>query len=189
MSRKLNLIGKKFGLLTVIRENGHSFHLGKKQHILWECLCECGKIKTVNGGSLVVGRSSSCGCQLNLRGNKSPLWIGEGEISGRVWRQIEVNAISRGYEIKIDIRYAWELFLKQDGKCALSGLPLKFKIYSRDNSQTASLDRIDSSIGYVEGNVQWIHKDINYMKQEYGQEYFIDLCKRITEIHTLKTCA
>ena len=180
MSKKLKLVGKEFGHLTVIKENGHSYHLGKKQHIMWECLCKCGNTKTVNGGSLISGRSSSCGCQVNLRGNKSSRWKGEGEISSCFWGQIVMNAKHRGFPIEIDIKYAWQLFLKQYRKCALSDLPLKFKIYARDNSQTASLDRIDSLMGYIEGNVQWVHKDVNYMKQEYNQEYFIDICKKIT---------
>ena len=47
------------------------------------------------------------------------------------------------------------------------------------NKNTASLDRIDSSKGYVEGNVQWVHKMINMSKQQYSQEEFIDMCKAV----------
>jgi hypothetical protein len=46
---------------------------------------------------------------------------------------------------------------------------------------TASLDRIDSSKGYCEDNVQWVHKDINRMKNTFDQDYFISLCKLIAE--------
>lgn len=52
--------------------------------------------------------------------------------------------------------------------------------------QTASLDRIDSSKGYVLGNIQWVHKDINKMKLDYDQDYFIDICRRIAEYNSLK---
>jgi hypothetical protein len=44
---------------------------------------------------------------------------------------------------------------------------------------TASLDRIDSSLGYVRGNVQWLHKDVNWMKNTLDQDRFIELCKAI----------
>ena len=54
----------------------------------------------------------------------------------------------------------------------LTGLDLNDKDYS--------LDRIDSNNGYVEGNVQWVHKDVNMMKKDYNQEYFINICKLIT---------
>jgi len=45
--------------------------------------------------------------------------------------------------------------------------------------RTASLDRIDSSKGYVKGNLQWVHKDINMMKNHYNQKYFIEICKKV----------
>jgi hypothetical protein len=46
-----------------------------------------------------------------------------------------------------------------------------------------SVDRIDSLRGYVEGNVQWVHKKINIMKNVYSQEEFIILCKQVVK-HT-----
>ncbi len=50
------------------------------------------------------------------------------------------------------------------------------------NSETsASLDRIDSSLGYIEENVQWVHKDVNMMKRIYDNNYFIKMCKLIAE--------
>ena len=44
---------------------------------------------------------------------------------------------------------------------------------------TASLDRIDSKKGYIEGNIQWVHKDINRMKWAFNEDYFIKLCNNI----------
>jgi hypothetical protein len=43
----------------------------------------------------------------------------------------------------------------------------------------ASLDRIDSKKGYVEGNVHWVHKDVNMMKRNFTEEYFINLCETV----------
>lgn len=62
---------------------------------------------------------------------------------------------------------------------ALSGLKIELSI-NRKN-QTASLDRIDSSKGYIEGNVQWLHKDINQMKINFNQKDFIKYCKLIAK--------
>jgi len=45
-----------------------------------------------------------------------------------------------------------------------------------DHENTASLDRIDSSKGYVKDNVQWVHKDINRMKWNFPQDKFVKLC-------------
>ena len=60
--------------------------------------------------------------------------------------------------------------------CALSGRPITYKTKARERGPTASLDRIDSSKGYVKGNVQWIHKDINRMKLNMCEETFVEWC-------------
>lgn len=53
-----NLEGKKFGRLTVKKQNGRD----KYGAILWECECDCGNIKTVRGIDLRNGGTKSCGC-------------------------------------------------------------------------------------------------------------------------------
>lgn len=106
-------------------------------------------------------------------------------ISGTIWAAIKANAQTRKIPFLINIKYAWNLFLKQEKRCALSGLELEFghsygSKYLRKNT-TASLDRIDSKLGYIEGNVQWVHKEINLMKGKLPQERFIALCKLVSE--------
>jgi hypothetical protein len=61
--------------------------------------------------------------------------------------------------------------------CSLSGQPLTIGM---NRYNTASIDRIDSSKGYIEGNIQWVHKDINFMKRTYSQEYFVQMCKLVS---------
>ncbi len=78
------------------------------------------------------------------------------------------------------------IFKAQKCKCAISGLPIRLgaMLY-----KTASLDRIDSSKGYVISNVQWVHKDINRMKNNFNQEYFVGICKIISEFNNVsKEC-
>lgn len=128
----------------------------------------------------------SCGCLSLKEGSNHFLWGGYGEISSDYWRIIRYHC-KRGknriipFEITID--YAWNLFLKQNRKCALTGIEIFFVGRSKTDSgkvrQTASLDRIDSKKGYQQGNVQWVHKDINNMKQEFDQKYFIEMCKKV----------
>ena len=81
-------------------------------------------------------------------------------------------------------KYLWNLFLKQDRKCALSGIEICFpKAWGAKSktSITASLDRIDSSKGYVIDNVQWVHKQINTMKMNMSDNEFIHLCRMVTK--------
>jgi hypothetical protein len=78
--------------------------------------------------------------------------------------------------------HLWNLFLKQERKCALSGVEIYFSKRckpTKDDPQTASLDRIDSSKGYIRGNVQWVHKYVNNMKMSLSEETLLDYCAKI----------
>lgn len=47
----------------------------------------------------------------------------------------------------------------------------------------ASIDRIDSNLGYVRNNIQWVLKDINKMKNDFDQSHFIELCSKVSKLH------
>ena len=69
------------------------------------------------------------------------------------------------------------IFLKSAVNISISGIDLFFtKGKLRGN---ASLDRIDNNNGYIKNNVQWLHKDINRMKSNFNQDYFLTLCRKI----------
>jgi hypothetical protein len=118
---------------------------------------------------------------------KSSSWKGYGEIAGTNWTYYKKGAASRGFDFDISIEYAWELFLKQKKKCALSGQEIGFNVKTGTlnkygyQKNTASLDRIDSRKGYVIGNVQWVHKDINKLKSNLDEESFVRLCTFVSE--------
>lgn len=57
--KKKNLIGKQFGMWTVLEELPQR---NSNQKILYKCQCKCGNIKNVVGGNLLNGGSMSCGC-------------------------------------------------------------------------------------------------------------------------------
>jgi hypothetical protein len=56
-NRVVDLTGRKFGKLTVV-----DIAYLKNRHIYWNCLCECGNTKIVNGIGLKRGTTKSCGC-------------------------------------------------------------------------------------------------------------------------------
>ena len=89
------------------------------------------------------------------------------------------RAKQRDYEFSITIDYIWDIYIAQDKVCALSGVPIDFK-------GTASLDRIDNSRGYVRENIQIVHKDVNYMKYIYSQDYFIKMCNLVASKHNVE---
>jgi hypothetical protein len=150
----------------------------------WDCLCDCGKHHIVHRSNLTTGRITHCGCsKQSTDGENNPNWKGYEGISGEVWNRIRAGANARNKKgrviaLEIDKEYVWELFLAQDGTCALSGVPITLPVTTLA-SGTASLDRIDSSKGYIEGNVQWVHKDVNKMKNALDQDYFVSMCEKI----------
>lgn len=186
--RALDLIGKTFGRLRVLSRSG----VTPAGHVTWNCECGCGNSVIRTGTSLTRSKYSSCGCWKPPSGKDSPHWEGVGDISAAWWHNVVHRSASgrksrSGITKKLDItiEYAWELFLKQDRRCALTGLELRFPKKSTSSeykSATASLDRIDSTIGYVKGNVQWVHKDINIMKNTYSNNYFINMCKLVANV-------
>jgi hypothetical protein len=96
------------------------------------------------------------------------------------------KAKSRGLAFEVDAEYLWTLFLLQSRRCALSGVDLfiSSKIDKNQNidrsNHTASLDRIDNSIGYVRGNVQWVHKKINQMRRQYSIVEYVHWCSLVS---------
>lgn len=54
-----NLVGQRFGMLTVV-EQAASGKDGKRR---WVCQCDCGKETTVLGQNLTRGGTVSCGCK------------------------------------------------------------------------------------------------------------------------------
>ena len=44
----------------------------------------------------------------------------------------------------------------------------------------ASVDRIDNSLGYIKGNIQWLHKDINLIKNDFKNGEVINYARFVT---------
>ena len=94
--------------------------------------------------------------------------------------KLRFDAKKRELDFNVSIDYLQKLIENQNHRCVLSDLEIRFADKSRTfDNQTASLDRIDSSKGYVEGNVQWVHKFVNMMKNSLPQDLFIQLCQSV----------
>lgn len=111
------------------------------------------------------------------KGKDNPFWKGYEEIPQH-WFSKYFQRSNRHRTGTITLQDVWEIYLKQDRKCALSGVPIDFK--TTENGVSASIDRIDSNLEYDIDNVQLVHKDVNLMKNRFNQEYFIEMCKKIS---------
>lgn len=61
MKRIINIVGQRFGKLTVI-ELADRVVSGGRDRIAFLCVCECGKRKVITSDSLRFGKTKSCGC-------------------------------------------------------------------------------------------------------------------------------
>ena len=81
MSMLKDLVGKRFGRLTVIKR---SYPNTKKGETNWLCKCECGTKKVIYGDSLRSGHTQSCGCLQRERAREENLKDLTGQIFGRL---------------------------------------------------------------------------------------------------------
>jgi hypothetical protein len=84
---------------------------------------------------------------------------------------IKSGAKKRKLIIDIDNDYVLNLWDEQRGLCYYTKIPMKY--IARDkNPFQVSIDRIDSSKGYIRGNVVLCCQAINYMKNDYSIAVF-----------------
>lgn len=163
--------GKKFGLWTVLRRSDEK-STGTKRRTQWVCKCECGSEHLVERCNLIKGTSEGCWlCRRNVI---------NAQYFPRIWyRKLKEQAKCRGHVFSITELELWEIWVKQDGKCKLTDMPIE--ISKNYKSTTASVDRIDNSKGYTEDNVWFIHKHVNMMKFKYDVDYFFEMCQRVVD--------
>lgn len=99
------------------------------------------------------------------------------EIPPGLWTGLLRGARDRDLIVQIDRAYIWDLYIKQNRRCALTGWDVLFSL--KKGLNTASVDRIDSDLGYLLGNVQIVHKLVNRAKVNYNELDFYALCKAV----------
>jgi hypothetical protein len=104
------------------------------------------------------------------------------------WRNLANGIIARSskhtvYQEWIDnrllvIEFLKQLYQEQDGKCAISNLPMNF---DRKNESSVSVDRIDSTIGYQPDNIHLTCWWVNRMKFDWDLEDFRSKVKLLSD--------
>ena len=80
-----------------------------------------------------------------------------------------------------DLKSQWEI---QNGICEFTGVNLILSSYSKISKNpiyAASLDRIDNSKGYIKGNIRWVSRAINWMKNSMSDNMLNELIGLIIE--------
>lgn len=163
-------IGQSLGRWTVLTMGAKT----SRGAVRWVCRCICGRERQVMATRLVRGQTNGCpSCSRQSR-DQDCQW----PFTIYVIKKLRYDALKRGIEWNVTEQQLADLWRRQDSRCALTGLELNFRSRQGED-QLASLDRIDSSQGYVVGNVQWVHKDINRMKNAFDQNHFINMCRLV----------
>lgn len=92
-----------------------------------------------------------------------------------------VNRKGEKKPFDLDEQYLQHVWDAQGGKCAVSQIPIKLRTKGLPDLDTASLDRIDSNLGYVKGNVQFLALGINYAKNSRDDNTIKAFIKMIIE--------
>jgi hypothetical protein len=172
------LENKRFNRWTVIKK-ADVFYKNSKYYYI--CKCDCGTIQEVPTSYLFAKKKSN-GCQFCRK-------TGKIDDFHYIWSDHKAGAIKRGLEFSITIDDLKELFKVQNGRCALSGRNIKIQnkmSHGKFDRPTASIDRINSKLGYIRSNIQLVHKDFNRMKWDLPQETFIKMCQEISEYQESK---
>jgi hypothetical protein len=169
------LTGEVYGKWTIIGTEPRREIKNGQYEYHWAARCICGTEKEVNLYNMQSGKSQSCGICYDWSGSNNPNWKGYEEIPSSYWTSIKWGAQNRDIDFDLTIEEVYDLFLKQKGKCEFTGQILSFA------DKTASLDRIDSKKGYYKKNCQWVHKDINLMKNYFSEDVFLNYCRQIVD--------
>lgn len=188
---RIDLTGKKFGRLTVLKYgNCYTFPSGQKA-CQWDCLCECGKLVKVLSRGLKTGRTKSCGC---WKKEYSKQTVKKAHESNRLpdgissfnalYRKYQKNcAIARGYTWELTKEKAHELF---KSNCFWCGTEPKQKIQSSRNTVPYiynGIDRLDNNFGYELKNCVSCCSKCNEMKSDRTINEFLDLIHKIAQRH------
>ena len=105
------------------------------------------------------------------------------------FRNIKKRLNARGFEMTLTIEDLISQWEKQNGCCVFTGIKLQLSSYSKSTDNQiyrGSLDRIDSTKGYVKDNIQWVALPLNWMKNQMSNDDAWEVCKLISDNYIKK---
>lgn len=84
----------------------------------------------------------------------------------------------RGHEFTLTPVKLLDIWLTQNGRCYYSGLPMNF---TTKHPHLVSVERLDNSLGYVDGNVVLACWCVNRARNILTKDQLLEMCKAIVE--------
>jgi hypothetical protein len=172
--KKLDLVGQKFGRLTVLRG---AVAIGGRS--AWECQCDCGIMKNIKTEELRGGGTKSCGCwnqeQRSKRAvnmySKCVKYSPEEASARRVWRANYKEMLFEDFQI---ISQQQCYYCGEKPSNTQNGADKKSSEFMKKNGNFTynGLDRLDSSRPHSKENCVACCKYCNYAKRERTVEEF-----------------
>lgn len=175
MTRKIDLIGERFGELVVIAA-AHSDRYG---HAMWWCRCSCSKERPVSTTNLRTRHTTSCGHMKQFRLRDYVLQNGPTnvkyadplvKIRNAVISSYKGGATSRGLAWELTQEQALALFASDCYFCGSPPTNLKKRCSGDGKFEFPfwynGIDRLDSTQGYYPANVVSCCKVCNRAKSD-----------------------
>lgn len=136
---------------------------------------KCNTVKLVD--EFPPYRQSCCLSCERIRSNQRD---GIGDLEKFIKAKIRNTNLRKNLGNSLELDDVINLYKTQNGKCYYSGRELMLE---KHNPQSLSIDRLDSNIGYHKENIVLCCSMVNYMKQEYDINLFLEFCNEISIKH------
>jgi len=174
----INMIGKKFGRLTVLRIDRSYIYRGKDK-VRWWCRCDCGNEGRHGGYELRKGIAKSCGC-LSHENRRKNLLMKHDSNNGAIRKLFvayKYSAVKRNITFEISFE---EFKILTSQNCTYCGIsPEQIIISGYSEYRYNGIDRVDNNLGYTKDNIITCCKKCNYSKSNFSQDDFYQWAKRV----------
>lgn len=100
-----------------------------------------------------------------------------------VMRNAKKRADAKNVPFSVTEEYLRSIF-PSDGNCPVFNTPLVWGVKSKDkNRNSPSLDRINPTLGYVEGNVIWVSLKANAIKTDATPDEILEVGRFYKNLH------